>query len=150
MGASSLSIWRLLAPKAARSALRSARALPSRWRCAASASRVLRRAIDGRECLRGPAALGRFIDCRIDLAQPTVEVGNAVGRNLDSGGKSRVLHLDRRCSPTTLSYIGSDELSINASRINDGKAGDEHSEDKPPDQGRHAPSPGEPSPGDEP
>jgi hypothetical protein len=95
------------------------------------------------------AALGGFLDCRIDLAQPTVEVGNGVGYNLEPGGKSGILHLDRRCSRTTPSYVGDDELVINASRIYHGKAGDEHSEGKSPDQGRHAPSPGEPSCGHE-
>jgi hypothetical protein len=100
--------------------------------------------LDGRECSRGPAALGRFLDRRIDLAEPTIEIGNGVGRNLDPGGKSCVLHLDRRCSLTTLAYRGGDELSINASRIDDGKAGDEHSEGKAPDRGRHTPPPGEP------
>jgi hypothetical protein len=49
-----------LAPKAPRWALRSARVLPSRWRCAASASRFLAYSLNGRECSRGPAALSRF------------------------------------------------------------------------------------------
>jgi hypothetical protein len=59
-----------------------------------------------------------------------------VGRNSDPGGKSRVLHLERQCSRTTLSYMGGDELSINASRIDDGEAGDEHSEGNAPGQCR--------------
>jgi hypothetical protein len=69
--------------------------------------------------------------------------------NLDPGGKSCFLHLDRRCSRTTLSYMGGDELSINASRIDDGEAGDEHSEGKAPDRSRQAPSLGEPTCGHE-
>jgi hypothetical protein len=68
-----------------------------------------------------------------------------VGRNLDPDGKSRVLHLDRRRSRTTLSYMGGDELSINGSCIDNGEAGDERSEGKAPDRGRDAPSPGEPA-----
>jgi hypothetical protein len=101
------------------------------------------RSLNGRERGRGPAALGCFLDCRVNLAQPTVEVGNGVGRNLDPGGKSRVLHLDRRCSQTMLSDMGDDELSINASRIDDRKDGDKHGEGKAPNQRRDAPSPGE-------
>src|SRR5258708_7570164 len=142
MGASSGSICRPLAPKAARSALKSARALPSRWRCATSTSRVLRRAsMAVRAVVVRPRLAASSI---VESIWPSwVEVGNGVGRNLDPGGKSRVLHLDRRCSRTMVSYMGGDELSINASRIDDGKAGDEHSEGKAPDQDRHAPSPGE-------
>jgi hypothetical protein len=72
-----------------------------------------------------------------------------VGRNLDPGGKSRVLHFERRSSRTTLSYMCGDELSINASRIDDCEAGDEHSEGKAPGRSRQAPSPGEPTCGHE-
>jgi hypothetical protein len=46
----------------------------------------------------------------------------------------------------TLSYMDGDEL--NASCINDGKASDQHSKSKT-DRGRHAPSPSEPSCGQE-
>jgi hypothetical protein len=109
-----------------RSALKSARALPSRWRCATSTSRVLRRA----------SMAVRAVVVRPRLAAPSivesiwpsrVEVGNGVGRNLDPGGKSRVMHLDRRCSRTTLSYMGGDDLSIDAGRIDDGKCRQQHS-----------------------
>jgi hypothetical protein len=81
--------------------------------------------LEGRERGGGPAAFGPFLDCRIDLTQPTVEVGNGVGCNLDPRGKSRVLHLDHGGSRTTLSYVGGDELGINAGCIDDGKAGDQ-------------------------
>jgi len=41
--------------------------------------------LDGGERSGGPAAFGRFLDRRVDLAKSPVEVRDVVGRNLNSG-----------------------------------------------------------------
>jgi hypothetical protein len=83
-GASSRSTWRLLAPKATRSALRSASAAPSRSGLRRKHLTGFALSFDGRESSGGPGALGRFLNCRIDPAQTAIEVSNSVGLNLDS------------------------------------------------------------------
>jgi hypothetical protein len=63
-------------------------------------------AINPRECPIGATALGRFLDGKIDLAQPLVEIGAGVSLDFDPRREGYVLGVDGRLCQTLLAHMG--------------------------------------------
>jgi hypothetical protein len=103
-------------------------------------------ALDRGQRSYGPAAPGRLLDREVDLADPPVEVGYPLPGDLGARRKRRVLHFHGRRRLSPLADMGRYELGVDASRIDDGKAGDERHQGQPPDPRRHPPAMGKPGP----
>src|SRR5258708_3528749 len=75
--------------------------------------------IDGRERGCGSAAFGGFLDRKVNLVEPPVEVGNVVGSYLDLRGNGCVLRFDvvRRCP--SLPHMSTDQLGVHPSSIDE-------------------------------
>src|SRR5258706_15874099 len=132
MGAASASIWWPLAATLARSACRVARctglALALLSESRAGAALVVCQLHGGSRS----ALLGRLLNGRVDLSKPPVEIRDGMGLDIDPGGERCVLCLDGRCSCTTVAHMSGDQLSVDARRVDDGKAGDQRHEHQPP------------------
>jgi hypothetical protein len=82
----------------------------------------------------GSAALGGLIDGGIDEAEPTIEVSNGMGLDVDPRREGCLLGFHGRLGGATFPHMGGDKLGIDPGGVDHGETADQDNEGEPPGQ----------------